>query len=142
MSDALQVFLSKQSIPGMDELIQHLRDQGLELDEWNDEVEMLNDIDGFWPGRFKGRAAGFEFCMDEVDDDDLDAWGVERGQLDGRDMMMELCYYTESDLIASVMFIDFICRSCGGITFDGNDELTVTGSNLMQWKKEMLGDLL
>lgn len=141
MSDALQVFLSKQSIPSIDVLLQQLRDEGLELEEWS-EPKTLSEIDGFWPGKFKGVDAGFEFCMGEVDDDDLDAWGVERSQLDGRDMMMELCYYTESDLIASVMFIDFICRSCGGITFDENDELTVTGSHLMQWKKEMLGDLL
>lgn len=142
MSDALQVFLKKQSIPSIEALIKHLSGQGLELEKWDDEVETLNDIDGFWPGTLKGSDAGFEFGMEEVDNDDLDDWGVEPSQLEGRDMVMELSYHTENDLVASVLFIDFICRFCGGITFDENDELTVTESNSERWKKEMLGDLL
>jgi|GEM_PF-2430838 hypothetical protein len=141
MSDALQVFLKDDFVPSLNDAILYLRKKGLELEEWEDALS-LNNIDGFWPGKYKGEDAGFEFCIGEVDDDDLDAWDVERSQLEDRDVMMELCYYTEQDLVAAVLFISFICESCDGITFDENDELTVTAANSKQWREELLGQLL
>lgn len=141
MSDALQVFLKSDLVPAINETILRMRENGVELEDW-DNADSLNDIEGFWPGKLKGEDAGFEFSIDQVDDDDLEAWGVERNQMEGRDLMMELCYYTEKDLVASVLFVSFICESCDGITFDENDELTVTAANSKQWREELLGQLL
>lgn len=141
MSDALQIFLKGGFTPNLNDVTLHLQEKGLELETW-EKASSLNDIDGFWPGKFKGEEVGFEFYIGEVDDDDLDAWDVQRSQLDGRDVMMELCYYTEKDLIAAIWFISFICESCDGITFDDNDELTVTAANSKQWREELLGQIL
>lgn len=141
MSDALQVFLKSNLVPGLSDVVLNLRKSGLELEEWEN-ASSLNDIDGFWPGKYKGEEAGFEFGIGEVDDDDLEAWDVERSQLEGRDVMIELCYHTEKDLIAAVLFISFICESCDGITFDEDDELTITAANSKQWREELLGQLL
>ncbi|MFP3976790.1 hypothetical protein [Marinobacter sp. KMM 10035] len=141
MSDALQVFLKSDLVPGLNNAVLRLQEKGLELEEW-EKASSLTDVDGFWPGKLNGEDAGFEFSIEEVDDDDLEAWDVERSQLEGRDLMMELCYYTEMDLAAAVLFISFICESCNGITFDENDELTVTAANSKQWREALLGQIL
>lgn len=141
MSDAMQVFLESDDIPDLSVVMQSMRDEGLVLEEW-DEADSLNDIEGFWPGKYKGKEAGFEFCIDDVDDDDLEAWEVDRSELEGRDVMIELCYSTDQDLVATVLFISFICESCNGITFNEHDELAITSANAKRWKNESLVQLI
>lgn len=141
MSEALQVFINANMIPDIAELQKELSEEGIELESWGKEINSLHDIDGFWPGRCKGKDAGFEFSMAPVDLEDLEAWDVAIEQLGGRKLMMELCYYSEHDLVVAVSFIDVICQRYDGITFDENDELTVTAKNSGSWKREMLRGL-
>ncbi|MEI4550390.1 hypothetical protein [Pseudoalteromonas spongiae] len=136
MSDSMIVFIRSSKIPSIDELRREVASEGLELESWDE--ESLQDIEGFWPGTIKGQEAGFEFMLDEIDDEDLEDWGVDKDQLDGRDYMVDLTFRTEMDLAASAICASFFCKTCDGLTFDDDEELTINSSNCSQWASTML----
>ena len=131
MSDSIIIFIRSNNIPEIDLLREALKNDGLELESWDE--SSIKDIEGFWPGRYKGKEAGFEFMLDEVDDEDLDDWGIEKEQLDGRDFMLDLAFYTELDVVASALCAAYFCKTCDGITFDDDEELTINAQNCDEW---------
>jgi hypothetical protein len=141
MSDEMHVFIEKKNIPQLNDIKQYSKKKGLELEDFEG-VTLLQDIDGFWPGTFQGEEAGFEFSIDAIDDEDLESWDISKSQLEKRDLMIELSYYTEEDLAAAAIFTSFICQYCDGITFDDNDELTITSTHAQAWESAMLEEII
>lgn len=71
--------------------------------------------------------------LGEVDDEDLESWGIEKEQLEGRSHMVELAFRSELEVTASALCAAYFCKICDGITFDDDDELTVNSSNCDEW---------
>ena len=137
MSDSMIVFIRNEHIPKIDQLREALQVKGLTLESW-DEASSIQEVEGFWPGRFKGEEAGFEFMLGEVEDDDLEDWGVKKSSLEGRELVIDLAYYTELDLSASAICAAYFIDLCDGVTFGDEDELSVNRSNADEWLKNYL----
>jgi hypothetical protein len=136
MSDSMIVFIRSEDIPTIQDLRNALKIEGVELEPWDG--KSLQDVEGFWPGKYKGQDAGFEFMLGEIDNDDLEDWGIGKEQLKGRDYMLELAFYTEEDIAASAICAAFFCKTCDGITFDDDGDLSVGSSNYKEWIKNYI----
>ncbi len=137
MSDSMIAFLRSENIPTIEELRSELRQQGLELESW-DEANSLEDVEGFWPAVYKDEEAGFEFLLMETDDEDLEDWEVDRSQLDGRDYTLELCFRTDPELTATALCVAHLCKRCDGLTFADDDELSINADNCDIWLENYL----
>lgn len=143
MSDSMIIFTRGNNLPNIEQLRQTLKSKGLELESWADEGFLtLEEIEGFWPGIYKGEEAGFEFFISEVDDEDLDNWDVDKLTLEGRDYCIELAFYDELDIVAAALCAVELCLQCDGITFDDEEELTINKSNCEAWARNLVNEIV
>jgi hypothetical protein len=139
MSDSILVFVRCEKLPSVNQLRLTLSALGLELKTW--EKEKLEEIEGFWPGSYKGEEAGFEFYVGQVEDEDLENWDVDRQELEECDYVVELCFYTEMDVLAATLCASALCKACDGLTFDNDEELSINSSNCEVWANRVISEL-
>lgn len=143
MSETMIAFIRSENIPSINQLRNRLSEEGLELESWDDEgLENLEDVEGFWPGKLKGDDAGFEFGLNEVDDEDLESWEIDKTKLEGRDLVVELSFYEELDVAAAILCLAVLCYECDGLTFDNDEELTINADNCMKWGREQADNIM
>jgi len=139
MSNSMSVFVNKAKLPSVDELRNEVEKMGLKLEEWD---EQLVDIEGYWPGEYKSQEAGFEFGVEEIDEDikaDLEDWEVNLDDLGDRDYLIDLVFREEIDVDACVICIVALCKLSDAISFDEDEELNVNSETCIKWAKEEMG---
>lgn len=136
VSETIVVFVKSEKLPTIEVLREGLSASDLVLEEWKG--DSLEAIEGFWPALYHGKETGFEFFLGEIEDEDLESWDVEKKLLKGRDYVLMLDFRTEEELAASVLCAAYFCKNFEGITFDDDEELTVSADNCEAWLESYL----
>lgn len=121
MSVEMVVFLDRARLPSAAAWADAIRDAGFPM-ELDPEVD-VETASGFWPCRYEGVDAGFEFFTDEVRVDDLEP-SIARA-LGGRALRISLVTHSDMrELMTSVIAGLVLASIVDGVFWDSENEIT------------------
>ncbi len=139
MSVDITVFIHKDKLPTLKSLKHAINELDNKLSI--DEEFSINDHEGFVPCSYNGEECGFEYWIEEVDDELLDEWEIRKEEISGRNMY--LTFATRSgftDLISSALTSSVFCKLSDGLSFDDDEELTINSSNCIEYGQNIVAD--
>jgi len=139
MSVDITVFIHKDKLP----TLQSLKNAINELDNKLkiEEDFSITEHEGFVPCSYNGDECGFEYWIEEVDDELLEEWEINKEEICGRNRC--LTFSTRSgftDLISSALVSTAFCKISDGLAFDDNEELTINSSNCIEYGQSIVTD--
>lgn len=139
MSVDITVFVHKEKLPTLETLKNAINELDNQLNI--DEEFSINDHEGFVPCSYNGEECGFEYWIEEVDDELLDEWEITKEEISDRNMY--LTFATRSgftDLISSALISSAFCKISDGLSFDDDEELTINSSNCIEYGQNIVAD--
>lgn len=132
MSVTMAVFLKRAYLPEAREWAGAIRSSGFDM-ELDKDVEVAT-VSGFWPARYGGVDAGFEFFAEAVSGLELDP--EVREQIGDRDLMVSLNTHSSMrELMTSNIAAAVLCAMSDGVLWDTEaNELTVA-AKAIAWGK-------
>jgi len=139
MSVDISVFAYKEKLPSFESFQHSISkvDDKLSVDE---EFSIL-EHEGFVPCTYDGKECGFEYWIDDVNEELLEDWELSAEELSGRDICITFTTRSDyTDLISSALSSSMLCHIADGLTFDDEEELTINAHNCIDFGHNIVTD--
>lgn len=133
MSVTMAVFLKRSKMPNARTWADAVRAHGFEL-------KMDTDVDvatasGYWPCRYAGLEAGFEFFAEPVAESELEAEVLQR--IGDRDLLVSLNTHSSMrDLMTSTIASAVLCAISDGMHWDTEANEFTPAAQALPWGRE------